>query len=167
YFGHAHIDARDRHGRAVRAARIHTAPGKLIVDGLARTLAGEAPADGLPGGRASGPGRALGQALARLRPALTPALDRGLALEAILLPTIAHELGHFFAPGDRDVRDGYQAPWLRHATGPGDNPEGHGVECVMFKGRDAAFYARKALATGGRLVRFCDRCRERLGCGRR
>ncbi|MCO5165521.1 MAG: hypothetical protein M9894_04015 [Planctomycetes bacterium] len=164
YFGEAHVEARDRRGRAVRAARIHTAPGRLIVEGLARTLAGESPAEGLPPGRASGPGRALGRTLERLRPALTPALDRGLALEAIVLPTIAHELGHFFAPGDRDIRDGYQAPWLRHATGPDDNPEGHGVECVMFKGRDAAFYARKALATGGRLVRFCDRCRERLGC---
>lgn len=167
YFGHAHLGAADRLGRAVRGARIHTAPGALLVDGLLRALAGEPPAPGLPPGRtrdATGAPRGLARTLAALRPGLVAALDHGLALEAALLPTIAHELGHFFAPGDRDVRDGYQAPWLRHATGPDDNPEGHGVECVMYKGRDAAFYVRKVLAVRGRLVRFCDRCRERLGC---
>lgn len=169
YFGHAHIEASDRRGRAVRAARIHTAPGALIVDGVLRALAGESPAPGMPPGAArGGPSRALARALGAARPGLVAALDRGLALEVALLPTIAHELGHFLAPGDLDVRDGYQAPWTRHATGPDDNPEGHGVECVMYKGRDAAFYARKLLATRGRLIRFCDRCRERLGCaGRR
>lgn len=167
FFGHAHIAAADRRGRPVRAARIHTAPGALVVDGVLRTLAGESPAPGLPSGAASEGGRALARALERLRPRLVAALDRGLALEAALLPTIAHELGHFLAPGDLDIRDGYQAPWTRHATGPDDNPDEHGVECVMYKGRDAAFYVRKLVAARGRLIRFCDRCRERLGCRRR
>jgi hypothetical protein len=153
FFGHAHIRAVDRRGRPVRAARIHTAPGRLLVDGALRSLGG-------------GP-RGLERSLRALRPGLVAALDHGLARELALLPTIAHELGHFFAPGDLDVRDGYQAPWTRHATGPDDNPDRHGVECVMFKGRDPAFFARKLLATRGRLIRFCDGCRERLGCRRR
>lgn len=146
YFGHAHIEARDRSGRAVRAARIHTAPGRLIVEGLLR---------GLERGEAR---------RGELVRALAGVFDRGLALEAVLLPTLAHELGHFFAPGDLDIRDGYQAPWLAHAEGDDDNPAGHEVDCVMFKGRDLAFYVRKALAVRGRLVRFCEPCRTKLGC---
>jgi hypothetical protein len=58
---------------------------------------------------------------------------------------------------------------MPHATGEGDelNPWGHGVDCCMYKGRDLGLYARKLIAMRGRVVVFCDRCRERLGCARR
>ncbi len=83
--------------------------------------------------------------------------------ESLLEPTLAHELGHFFAAGDRDIRDGYQEAWLRHATGPTDNPDGHDIECVMYKGRDARFYIDKIIAIRFRAIVFCDPCRERFG----
>lgn len=152
YFGHAHIAARDRSGRAVRAARIHTAPGRFLLEGVLEAVA-------------RGDERA-GELLRAFGPRLAPVFDHGLALEVIVLPTLAHELGHFFAPGDLDIRDGYQREWLQHATGPDDNPARHELECVMYKGRDAAFYVRKLLAVRGRLVRFCDACRAKLGCRR-
>lgn len=152
YFGRAHIDWTDRRGRAARAALIQTAPGALIVDGVLRALERDAPP--------------LAALLRALRAALVRLLDRPALAALAIEPTLAHELGHFFAPGDLDVKDGYQAPWLRHAEADDRNPEGHRVECVMFKGRDAAFYLRKLAATRGRLVVFCDPCRAKLGCPR-
>jgi hypothetical protein len=156
FFGYAHIDVRDRRGRSVRGGRIQTAPGRLILDGVEAAL------------REGAVDPALAEPLRRLLEAGRPALERLLASrlvrEAAIVSTLAHELGHFLAPGDLDVRDGYDRPWLRHATSPEDNPEGHGLECVMFKGRSLDFYLRKVVAMRGRLVRFCDACRTKLGC---
>ncbi|MGE0707842.1 MAG: hypothetical protein AB7N76_12965 [Planctomycetota bacterium] len=154
-FGLSHIDLRDARGRVVRGGLINTRPLEVLAQGLLRTLAGQQ-----SGAEAGGEGREGEQAGRLVR-----ALSRVRELrERLLAPTIAHELGHFLAPGDRDVRDGYQRPWLQHATGPDDNPEGHGVECCMFKGRDLRFWVEKVLSTRGRLVLFCDACRKQLGC---
>lgn len=165
YFGQAHRAAwRDRRGRAGRGVLIHSAPFDLLHRGLLEGLEGGGP---FPAERELDLPPALRRALAgALRAGREPleALSRLPGLrEALLAPTIAHELGHCFAPGDPDVRDGYDQPWLRHATGPADNPEGHDLECCLYKGRGPRFYLEKLLATRGRLIVFCDPCREKLG----
>src|SRR5690606_12122876 len=124
YFGQAHRAAwRDRQGRAGRGVLIHSAPFDLLHRGLLEGLEGGGPFPAerelaLPPALRRTVATALRAGRARLEARSRPP---GLR-EALLAPTIAHELGRFFAPGDLHVRDGYDQPWLRHATGPADNP---------------------------------------------
>lgn len=169
WFGQAHrVEWRDPRGRAARAVLVHSEPFALVHQGLLESLEGSG---AFPAEEQAALPDPLRRALAcSLRAGRAPlaALARLPGLrEALLAPTIAHELGHCFAPGDRDVRDGYDRPWLQHATGPDDNPDGHGVECVLYKGRGPGFYLQKLVATRGRLIVFCDACREKLGLGGR
>jgi hypothetical protein len=167
--GQSHLDATDAKGRPVRGALIHSRPFELLYEGIVDTLQGR-PVPGFPAGEQVLP-EPLRRLLVRLlgmgRKALRALSELPVIREALLAPTVAHELGHFLAVGDTNIRDGYQAPWLRHATGPEDNPEKHDVSCVMYKGRSARFYVEKLIAIRGRLVVFCDACREQMGCRRR
>lgn len=105
----------------------------------------------------------------RMVEALRPALARVLATADIrrwVVETVAvHEFGHFLAPGDLDVRDGYEAPWIGHG-GDGSVPGEHGLGCIM----DKEVSIESALA---KLVRFalarddfCASCHEALGIER-
>ena len=168
YFGRSHVRYKSRDGHAGRGALILTKPFRLIHGGMMDALGDKDPPPGFSPDkpielveRLKGPLRGL---LERARGGLEATLEAPGIREAILAPTIAHELGHFFAPGDLDIRDGYETEWMRHATGPDDNPENHGIECCMYKGRTPSFYVRKVLAIRGRLVIFCDECRRQLGC---
>ena len=165
-FGLSHIPYTDRRGREARGALIHSAPFSVLHRGVVDALQERYPPGFYPPQRQPLPEgvRSLLVSLLRLlRIPLKVLCELPFVREALLAPTIAHELGHFFAPGDLNVRDGYQEAWLSHSTGPNDNPDGHALECVMYKGRDARFYVEKALAIRGRLVVFCDGCREKLG----
>ncbi len=168
YLGIAHVlPTLQGGGSTPRVALIHTRPFALLYRSLLDTLAGRT----LPGFQAEEPlppevAAALERLLALLGPLVERLGDLPAVRERLIEPTLAHEFGHFLAPGDRDVKDGYQEPWLRHATGERDNPDGHALDCCMYKGRGLRFYLQKALATRGRLVRFCEPCRERLGCPR-
>ncbi len=168
YFGLSHLDVEAKDGTTARAALIHTRPIGLAYRSLLATLEGRP----LPGFQTEEPlpprvREAVARVLALLGP-LVERADRSPRLaEPFLAATLAHEFGHFLAPGDLDVRDGYQERWLAHATGEQDNPDGHGLECCMYKGRGLEFYVRKLLVTRGRLVRFCDPCREQMGCAPR
>ncbi len=169
YLGLSHLEGRDRRGRSARAALIQTRPFPALARGLRASLEGQ-PLKGFAAEERPLDPR-LRQALLRLLQRGERPLRRLCELpgirEALLAPTLAHEFGHFLAPGDLDVRDGYQEGWLRHATGPRDNPEAHQVSCCMYKGRGLRFYLDKLLAIRGRLVRFCDPCRKQLGCAQR
>ncbi len=145
-FGYSHIDTEDSAGRQVRGAFVATDSYPQL-EALLRAEAGTE-VDAL---------------LAEWGPSLRGLLRLPGVREAIVAPTVAHELGHFLAPGDGDIRDGYQAPWIKHATSEDDNPDGHGIECCMHKGGSVSAILRKLAAQQGRLIAFCDTCRERLG----
>jgi hypothetical protein len=172
YFGFSHVSYRTQDKATSLGAAIQTAPAKLLYSGMVDALDGRHP-EGFkpeePGPLSKRLSGTLSGLLKRNKERLLGALELPYLREAIISPTIAHEFGHFLAPGDPDIRDGYQKPWLKHATGPEDNPENHTIDCCMYKGRSLDFYAKKALRMirmGGRLVVFCDNCRAKLGCAK-
>ncbi len=86
-------------------------------------------------------------------------------LRHALVLTTCHEFGHFLSPGDRDVKDGIDGQWLQKGS-PGENPDAHGVECIMYNAFTPDSIVAKARTAFPDGVRYCDRCRQRLGLSR-
>lgn len=174
YFGYSHIGCKDKDGRAVRGCLITTRMTEVALAGAQRGI------DKLEK-EAQESGRKLTwreqlrirantmakRVLDEVTPLAVRWTDRPFVREALIAPTVAHEFGHFLAAGDKNIRDGYETPWLRHATGPDDNPDGHSIDCCMYKqnqGDQVRFWLEKLVSMKGHLVVFCDACRKRMGC---
>ncbi|MBI4615374.1 MAG: hypothetical protein HY720_17285 [Planctomycetes bacterium] len=156
YYGYALASFRpggDPRARAIWFTAVNLRPEKVVLGGLAREMAKRGLAD---------EGNRLAAALAPLSERL---LGDGRVLRHSLVATTVHEFGHFLAPGDPDVKDGLQAPWIKNGD-PDDNPDGHALECVMYTPKSARSVLAKATRAFPDGIRFCDACKERLGVRR-
>ena len=86
--------------------------------------------------------------------ALERAFDRGPIRAFALHATTVHEFGHFLAPGGVMIGNGE------------DEPSKHDLACIMFTPKDRRSLLAK-VREFPRLLQFCDKCRERLGCPER
>ena len=78
------------------------------------------------------------------------------------MATTVHEFGHFLAPGTASIR---KTSTLPGAVENGqDEPTLHDEDCVMWTPTARSLLTK--LAGFPRVIRFCDHCRERLGCPR-
>ncbi len=160
-FGRSHIGCRDAAGQAARGAFVLTDAYDMVEE---QVLAAIERSPLLGGSMLAEPvGAQLRQLIVAQRPLLQTLFRLPGVREAAAAPTVAHEFGHFLAPGDLDIRDGYQTPWVKHALSEQDNPDQHGIECCMHKGGSIEAILRKLSVQAPRLIAFCDTCRSRLG----